>query len=154
MRPEILGVMIPIIAIVMGLGVAMLAIYLDYRKRRDMFALYHEERMAAIDKGIELPPLPEGFFPDEARRRSPHRQLHKGLVLLFLGVALMVALFFNRPQATLWALLPIGIGLANLVYYFAVGRKEAEALLAAQAAQAAKQSATTKSPEPSVSASV
>src|SRR5262245_29733224 len=123
MITQILGVMIPIIAIVMAIGVAMLAIYFDYRKRRDMFALSPPERMAALEKGIELPPLPEGFFPDEGRRRSPHRELLKGLILLFLGVGLLVALFFTKPSASLWALLPIGLGLAYLIYYFTVGRK-------------------------------
>jgi uncharacterized protein YacL len=142
MRPEILGIMLPIIAVVLGIGVAMLSIYLDYRKRREMFALYHQERMAALEKGIDLPPLPEGFFPDEARRRSPHRQLLKGLILLFLGLGLLVALFFNKPSASLWALLPVGVGLAHLVYYFTVGRKEADALLAAQAAKEAQQKAS------------
>src|ERR1700678_4050598 len=57
-----LEMMIPIIAIVLGISMGAWTIYLSYRKRREMFALYHEERMAAIEKGIELPPLPEEFF--------------------------------------------------------------------------------------------
>ena len=42
---EVIAVMIPIVAIVMGVGIGMLALFLDYRKKRDMFALHHKERL-------------------------------------------------------------------------------------------------------------
>ena len=58
--------MIPIIAIVLGIGIGMLAIYLSYRKRKELFALYHQERMAAIEKGIDCPPWPERLLADES----------------------------------------------------------------------------------------
>src|SRR5580658_1417162 len=80
----ILGELIPIIAIVMGLSVAMLCLYLDFRKKRELFQLYHAERMAAIEKGIELPPLPPEFFGDSGDREpkaSRHRR--QGLILSF-----------------------------------------------------------------------
>ena len=74
-------------------------LYLNYRKRKDMFALYHQERMAAIEKGIELPPLPEDFFHEEpsadASRRSSHGTLLAGLILVFLGLTLYLALHFT-----------------------------------------------------------
>ena len=50
---QILGVMIPIIAIVMGLGLGMLKIWTDYRKKREILQAHHAERMAAIEKGID-----------------------------------------------------------------------------------------------------
>ena len=64
----IIGVMIPIVAIVMGVGIGMLSLFLDYRKKREMFAMHHKERLAAIDKGMEVPPLPAEFFQDTRRR--------------------------------------------------------------------------------------
>jgi hypothetical protein len=135
----VIATAIPIVAIVMGIGIGMLAIVLNHRKRREMFALYHQERMAAIDKGIELPPLPEAFFADDGRAPSPHRHLLKGLIWLFIGVGLLIALVAgHRGDSALFALVPAGIGLAYLIYYFAVGRKEAQALEAAQANSAAK----------------
>ena len=140
MRPEILSLLIPIIAIVMGIGIGSLTIYLEYRKRKDMFALYHQERMAAIEKGIELPPLPEGFFSADGkppRPLSPHGKLLTGLVWLFIGLSLLVALYFTHSHAALFALIPTAIGLAYLIYYFAVGKKEAEALEAERKAKAA-----------------
>jgi len=148
MRPEIIGSLIPIVAIVMGIGIAMLSIFLSYMKRKETFELYHRERMAALDKGLEVPPMPEAFFREEHRHRSPHRRLLSGLVLCFLGITLFIALYFNSRRAALYALIPIGVGLAHLIYYFMVGRKEAEALCAraqdAQDATAAGQKPATE----------
>lgn len=128
---------VPIIAIVMVFGTGMLSIYLNYRKRKDMFALYHQERMAAIEKGIELPPLPEDFFheePSRRSRRSSHGTLLTGLILVFTGLTLYLALHFTVSptdaggNVALYALIPCGIGAACLLYYFIVGRKAAIAM--------------------------
>ena len=128
--------LIPIIAIVMGVGIGMLVVYLNYRKRKEMFALYHQERMAAIDKGIELPPLPEAFFSDNGKAPSPHDKLLMGLVFTFLGVALFITLYFLAGlRVALIGALPLGVGLALLLYYFAVGKKEAEAIEAERRAK-------------------
>ena len=138
--------LIPIIAIVMGIGIGMLGIYLNYRKRKEMFALYHQERMAAIDKGIELPPLPEAFFRDEDKPSSPHSHLLVGLILVFIGLALFFALFFLVGlRIALFGLIPLGIGLAFMIFYFTVGKKEAERLEAERKAKsaAANRNATT-----------
>jgi hypothetical protein len=141
------SLLIPIIAIVMGIGIATLAIFLNYRKRKEMFVLYHQERMAAIEKGIELPPLPDAFFTDDAksyRARSPHRPLLVGLVLLFIGLILFAAFYFQGNLNTaLFTLVPAGIGLAYLIYYFTVGRKEAVEWAAAEKARAAAASPQT-----------
>jgi len=135
MSPNIIF-FIPIIAIVMTLGSGMLAMYLHYRKRKDMFALYHQERMAAIEKGIDLPALPDDFFREterQPRRHSSHGTLLGGLILVFIGLTLYLALHYSGVRtdeggdAGLFALIPAGIGAACLIYYFAVGRKLAAA---------------------------
>jgi hypothetical protein len=137
MGPEIMVFIVPIVAIVMVFGTGMLSIYFGYRRRKDMFALYHQERMAAIEKGIELPSLPEDFFHEDGkppRRRSAHGTLLGGLILLFVGLTLYLALHFAVPRMdnggdpALFALIPAGIGAACLIYYFAVGRKLAAAV--------------------------
>jgi hypothetical protein len=136
MRPEIMVFMVPIIAILMVFGTGMLSIYLGYRKRKEMFALYHQQRMAAIEKGIELPSMPEDFFYEDGkpRRRSAHGTLLGGLILLFVGLTLYLALHFAVPRMdnggdpALFALIPAGIGAACLIYYFAVGRNLAAAM--------------------------
>ena len=121
----VLGVMIPIIAIVMGIGIGMLSLFLDYRKKQNMFALHHKERLAAIEKGMEVPPLPPEFFQDGRRNRvrSPSDYLRRGLVLLFVGIAISVALYNTQRQAYLWGLVPAAVGIAQLLFYYLEGRK-------------------------------
>ncbi len=124
----LLALFIPIIAIVMGIGIAALTVYLNYRKRKEMFALYHQERMLALEKGVELPPLPDDLLTDEgmsARAYNPRRHLLKGLVWLFIGLGLIVALYaVVDPRKALFGLIPAGIGLAHLIYYAVEGKKE------------------------------
>ena len=131
--------MIPIVAIVFGCGIAMVAIYTNYRKRRDIYTLHHRERMAAIEKGVEVPPLPEAFFSEDATPYSPRRNLLKGLIWLFIGLGLLLALHRADESDTAWfGLIPMGIGAAYLIYYFLVGQKEAEALEAEARAKRAE----------------
>jgi hypothetical protein len=137
------GILIPIVAIVMGIGIGMLALVLDHRKRDRMFTLYHQERMAALEKGQELPPLPEEFF-DDGKRPSPHATLMGGLICAFLGPALGIPLYFVVGfQPALFALVPFAIGAALLIYYFAVGRRKA---LEIEAAMRAKASSGSRPP--------
>jgi hypothetical protein len=122
------GMAIPITAIVMGIAAGIVGMITDARKRERMFALYHQERMAAIEKGMELPPLPEEFFYN-GKQKSPHHRLLMGLILLFLGGVLFLALYVNQGIGTaLYALIPAGIGVAMLIYYFAIGKKQAETM--------------------------
>ncbi|MGO8930392.1 MAG: DUF6249 domain-containing protein [Limisphaerales bacterium] len=111
-------------------GIGMLAIYLNYRKRKQILDLYHQERMAAIEKGIECPPWPDHLLADEAAppSPSPRRHLLEGLVWLFVGLAGTVAVYatFDLSHA-LFGLVPAGIGAAHLIYYSVEGRREAEA---------------------------
>jgi hypothetical protein len=125
----LIKLLIPILAIVMGCGIPLLAIFMDYRKRKTLFELHHQERMAAIEKGVELPPLPESYFKNEDEKgkpRSPHSDFGWGLFWLLGGLALWLALYFNEsPRTSLYGLIPVAIGLHYLIYYFAIGRKQA-----------------------------
>jgi hypothetical protein len=123
---EFLPFIIPIVAIVMGMGVAMLGIVTNYQKRKQMYALYHQERMAAIDKGVDVPPLPDAFFGEDVKVYNPRRNLLKGLIWLFIGGGLLFALPKVDDEVSRLGLIPLGIGAAYLIYYFAVGRKEAD----------------------------
>ncbi|MCI0535725.1 MAG: DUF6249 domain-containing protein [Verrucomicrobiales bacterium] len=117
--------MIPITAIVLGCSIAIVAIITSYRRKKQLFELYHEERMAAISKGIDVPPLPEALLSEgPERRRSPHEVLRSGLIWLFTGIALYFALpaFWFKEGIQMVGLIPAAIGLANLVYYFFAGR--------------------------------
>jgi hypothetical protein len=129
MRTELLALTIPIVGIVMGIGIAMLAIYLNYRKRRETFALYHQERMAALEKGVDLPPLPDYLLTDDNRPIRPyHPRLHllKGLTWLFIGIGVGLGIWATADwEPALFSLILVGIGLAHLIYYFVEGKREA-----------------------------
>jgi len=120
----IFAIMIPIVAIIMGMGIGMLAIYLDYRRKSETFKAYHAERMAAIEKGIELPPLPENLAQPVGRQpmlrsETPaSRRRHSGLILLLIGLAITVAMWGMDIPAFWWGLLPVALGLANLISSF------------------------------------
>jgi hypothetical protein len=109
---------IPVIAIVLGITCAMFGLYLDFRKKRDFVQLYHAERMAAIEKGIELPPLPEEYFSGRSgRHSSPARTRRSGLILLFLGIAITLGLWTGgQDRDTFWlGIVPAGLGLGFLL---------------------------------------
>jgi hypothetical protein len=129
MSTDQIAVFIPIVAIVMGIGIGMLSIYFDYRKKQDMFALHHKERLAAIEKGMDVPPLPPEFFQD-GRRSRPRTHgdcLRRGLVLLFVGAAVTAALYNTVRSWYLWGLVPAAVGAAQLLYYYLVRPKTPEA---------------------------
>ena len=123
-----IAVFIPIVAIVMGIGIGMLSLYLNYRKKRDIYALHHKERMAAIEKGMELPPLPTEFFRDhrDSGKRSPEGRLRSGLVLLLVGGAISFALYHSSNgshESWVWGLVPAAVGVANLIVWATMRNK-------------------------------
>ena len=113
--------------------------------RHQRRVMVHRERLAAIDKGVELPPLEQ-----EIQRRGWNVQrllLLAGLIWISIGIAAFPLLhglagqsvhlpwgythdgnrFFTDlpiPYGMQWlALAPIGIGLSHVIVYF-VGRQK------------------------------
>lgn len=113
---DLIPLLIPIIAIVFGIGCAMFAMYLDFRKKQQLIQLHHAERMAAIEKGIELPPLPpEALSGRRARVSDPARTRRAGLILLFVGIAITFGLWGGAGTGNTtfwWGLVPTGLGVA------------------------------------------
>jgi hypothetical protein len=108
--------LIPITAIVMGIGIAMLGLWLDYRKKSEFYALHHKERMAAIEKGMDVPPLPPDLFQRGGRTSADF--LRRGIVWLMIGGSLLIAMLAEGTHGAMYALIPAAIGLANLIFYF------------------------------------
>ena len=123
MDEDVVAVFIPIVAIIMSLSIPIVYAIIDYRRRRDIIDAHHKERMAAIDRGIELAPLPESFYQSlKPARRSSY--LLPGLVWLFIGIGIYLALAaIASSDVARLGLIPGGVGLALLVYYFIEGRK-------------------------------
>lgn len=127
MSPDVIGVFIPIIAIAMGIGLAMIGTITSHRRRSQALEQRHRERMAAIEKGIELPPDandPEAQLELAKALRKP-RYLLRGLVLTGIGGALLSS--WSGPsddviRSLAWVVTAIGV--ATLVYHAFEGRKE------------------------------
>lgn len=113
-----MGLLIPILAIVMSLGLGMIAVVLDYRRKRAQVELVHKERLAAIEKGMEPPPLPDNYLGNGRRYKdTPAGMLRSGLVLVFVGAAVGAALYLTMPYNRQWAwgLIPLAVGVARLI---------------------------------------
>lgn len=117
-RRELIGISIGAVAVPLGLGIAILAVWSDYKKRQNLIQACHQERMAALDKGLELPPYPRELFADSdsAEQRAPSTGLRPGLILLGLGVGTWFC--FGKL-----AFILVGFGAAYLLYYAIEGRK-------------------------------
>ena len=124
MDEDTVAILIPLTAIFMSLLIPIVYAIVDYRRRRDIVDANHRERMAAIERGMELPALPESFYQGiKPARRSSY--LLPGLVWLFVGIGLFVALgVVAGEEVRYFGLIPIGVGLAFLIYYFVEGRKQ------------------------------
>ena len=135
MNEDVVAVFIPIVAIVMSLGIPIVYQILDYRRRRDVVEAHHKERMAAIERGMELPALPEAFYGPLDRNKRP-RHLLTGMIWFFIGIALFLTLgAVAGEDKRFFGLIPTGIGLAFLIYYFIEGKHEVEAFKAKEAAR-------------------
>jgi hypothetical protein len=120
------GEIVAIVAIVFVIGIPLslpiVYLSLDYRKRRRLMELHHAERMAAIERGMELPPIPKELL-EGMRHRRRSTSLLPGLVWFFIGLAILIALQSISDEEAMIGLVPAGVGLAYLIYYFVEGRK-------------------------------
>jgi hypothetical protein len=126
-KMETMGVTIGLVSVVMGIGIAFFAVGCDFRKRRHLMNLCHQERLAALEKGLELPPYPREFGGDanEQDACGPNTGLKSGLIWLAIGIGTYWFLSSGRRGGLhpSMAAIPIGIGAAYLVYYLVEGRK-------------------------------
>jgi Domain of unknown function (DUF6249) len=122
MSESVVAIVAIVIVIGIPLSLPIIAIALDYRKRRRFMELHHAERMAAIERGMELPPMPKELL-DGSRSRRRTTSLLPGLVWFFIGVGILIAMQSIADEEAMIGLVPAGIGLAYLIYYFVEGRK-------------------------------
>lgn len=144
MNSDTLALFIPITAIVMSLAIPIVYAITDYRRRRDIVEAHHKERLAGIERGMDIPPLPEAFFKPMGKTERP-RHLLTGMIWLFVGIAVILFLGGVADESVaLLGLIPAGVGAAFLIYYFVEGRKE---LAESNAREAAANAATSTAVE-------
>ncbi len=109
--------------------ISLLFKYLRYRNRLKLREMVHKERMAAIEKGISPPELPEESLEHLSEERmwesysfGNHRinklALALGLVLLFGGIGFIISMsVFHDISFGLLGVIPIMIGIGLLIYY-------------------------------------
>jgi Ca2+/Na+ antiporter len=118
MDAAIIGLFVPIIAIIMTFLVPIMAFYFWYRVR----AQKSKERMLAIEKGVELPPEPVPV----AKPATPLDSLRKGCVSLGVGVALII--FALVANVSKWfmggGLIVTFVGVALVIWYCIATKKE------------------------------
>jgi hypothetical protein len=100
-----MAMLLPILGILAGIILGLTAMLREARANK----LRHEERMAAIEKGIELPPFEERGSRPESTRKS-------GLIMIAIGAALVLSLrVVGGWEAGIWGTIPLFIGVALLV---------------------------------------
>src|SRR5688572_21570652 len=116
---DLVQLLIPISAIVLGIGVAFWSIYWDHQKKR----LQYQERQLMIEKGLTPPPM----ISEEKSKKTPEDSLRRGTILLFLGIGFTIGAVvlanFGDEQDLVWiagltAAIVGSLGVGNLVYYF------------------------------------
>ena len=109
--------LVPIVAILSTLAFAALLFYFRYRRQK----LLHAERLAAIEKNLQLP---ESFFAEPELNIRIY--LLRGLVWLAVGLGIAIFLFAmwlserSDPEilgAAALGAIPILVGAAHLIYY-------------------------------------
>jgi hypothetical protein len=127
MDPGVIGVFIPIVAIIMGIGIGMLSIWSEHKRKAQLLEQNHRERMHAIEKGIELPPLPPNLvgMSNGPATASAAKSLRSGIMLVLIGILLYFAIEVSGGhEGALFGLIPAAVGVANLVYAWIQWDKE------------------------------
>jgi len=115
MLSEFLVGLLPLMAILMGIGAGIIAMYFRSRRHREE----QQTIRLALEKGIELP---ENIFQRVERHSSGNGRdsLRRGLFWTCVGIALFIALWMHDEagiQGAAWALIPISIGIGSLIYH-------------------------------------
>jgi hypothetical protein len=116
-----MALLIPILSVTVSLAALIVWIVMWYRRRMHEVDCRHKERMAAIEKGLELPPE---SLPPPAQMPPRSRYLLRGLIWLGVGLAITLG---GRD----WLQAPLGgsgwiavaVGAAYLVFYFVEARR-------------------------------
>lgn len=122
-------IVIPLVSIVLGILMVIVAIVTKHRRQMQELDNRHRERMAAIEKGLDLPPEAGGERPVVGERSRGHRRagsdyLLRGLIWLGVGVALAASDNFFGTGNRMFGWIATAVGAAYLIYYGLEGRHE------------------------------
>jgi hypothetical protein len=120
MMSTAMGLLFSILAVTVSLGALIVWIVVWHRRRVHEADCRHKERMAAIEKGLDL--LPESA-PQREQMPVRSRTLLRGLIWLGVGLAITFGAHdLSRPSLNGFGWIPIAVGAAYLIFYFVEGR--------------------------------
>lgn len=132
-----IALLIPIVAITLGLGIPMVKSIVNYKRKKVLIEAFNKERLAAIEKGVTAPPWPDELLRDKGDdpigpttstqlENARHSQLTGGLVTLAVGIAMVFASGSLVGEDVARAgYIPIAVGIALLIAWAVRGRKSA-----------------------------
>jgi len=95
-------------------------LYVIHRTRQKRLEIIHQERMAAMEKGIPLPEFP--LEPMRQRQPDPNVLPILGTVLFSLSIGAMIVLYLNRSASSgaMWVSpLPFAfLGVGLIAFHF------------------------------------
>jgi hypothetical protein len=98
-------------------------LYMKHQSRQKRIEIIHQERMAAMEKGIPLPEFPLEPAP-ERHRPDPTVIPILGTVLLSLSAGAMIVLYLNLPAPSHFWLSPLPftfLGMGLIAFHFLKG---------------------------------
>jgi hypothetical protein len=124
MGPEVLGVLIPIVAIVFGVSAGMLSTWANHQRKQKLLDNTHKERLVALERGLPIPDVPKGLL-EESDRPTAARALRNGVIMSLIGAILYFALEAVAKEAIgLFGLIPAAVGVGNLLYAWLLHKQE------------------------------
>jgi Domain of unknown function (DUF6249) len=112
------GELIGLVAVILGMGIPLGALYTFYRVRK----LRSEERMAAIARGVEIPMAPE--LNQAARSRRAGILLVSGALGYIVTFGLIAQLQADRDvwTAAAFGIIPLAVGIGYFVDWTMIRR--------------------------------
>ena len=104
--PSVIGPMIGLVAVIGVIVMVVLLVWFRERSKRLRDKMIHEERLAAIEKGVPVPALP-------VEPLQPQNYIMRGMVWMAIGLGLMAITWSDAD-------FPIGIGLIFLFIGLAI----------------------------------
>ena len=122
---ELFGMFIGLVSSTLALSIPIIYIVMRFRRTQKAMELVHAQRMAAIERGMELPPASLDFGLEPAGRSKARTALLPGLMWSFVGLAISGASLITDGDGPpiFIGLILLGIGLAYLIYYAVEDRK-------------------------------
>ncbi len=119
--------LVPLLGVIFAVGlplsIPIVMISLNYRNRRRLMELHHAERMAAIERGMEVPPLPIDLIDGQSKQTPQFVAAGAGVVLHRPGHGgRLRSAAGDDDLPVVFGLVPLGIGIAYLIYYAVEGR--------------------------------